>query len=158
MKKLILFSLLTLFQYGLAENGVVLFLKVDGSINPASSDYLHEGIKRAEERNAMCVVVELNTPGGLLQSTRMIVTDFLTSTVPVVVYVSPAGSQSASAGVFVTLGRQHRCHGSRNEYRSSAPCELARRHGLNDVGEGHKRCRGVYQNDFGKKAPEHALG
>ncbi len=103
MKKLILFSLLILFQYGLAENGVVLFLKVDGSINPASSDYLHEGIKRAEERNAMCVVVELNTPGGLLKSTRMIVTDFLTSTVPIIVYVSPAGSQSASAGVFVTL-------------------------------------------------------
>ena len=82
---------------------VVLFLKIDGSINPASSDYIHEGIKRAEERNAVCCVVELNTPGGLLKSTRMIVTDFLTSSVPVVVYVSPAGSQSASAGVFITL-------------------------------------------------------
>ncbi|MGA7161419.1 MAG: nodulation protein NfeD [Bacteroidota bacterium] len=103
MKRLIAFFLLIFSQYGIAGNGVALFLKVDGSINPASADYLHEGIKRAEERNAACVVVELNTPGGLLESTRMIVTDFLTSTVPVIVYVSPAGSRSASAGVFITL-------------------------------------------------------
>ena len=60
-------------------------------------------MKRAEEKNSECVVVELNTPGGLLKSTRMIVTDFLTSNIPVIVYVSPAGSQSASAGVFITL-------------------------------------------------------
>lgn len=103
MKKLALLFLLTLSQHSFAGNGSVLLLKIDGSINPATSDYIHEGIKHAEEKNAECVVVELNTPGGLLKSTRMIVTDFLTSTVPIVVYVSPAGSQSASAGVFITL-------------------------------------------------------
>jgi membrane-bound serine protease (ClpP class) len=103
VKKLALLFLLTLSQHSFAGNGSVLLLKIDGSINPATSDYIHEGIKHAEEKNAECVVVELNTPGGLLKSTRMIVTDFLTSTVPIVVYVSPAGSQSASAGVFITL-------------------------------------------------------
>lgn len=103
MKKLALCLLLVIFQTAFAGNGTVLFLAVDGSINPASSDYIHEGIKRAEEHNASCVVLELNTPGGLLKSTRLIVTDFLTSSVPVVVYVSPSGSQSASAGVFITL-------------------------------------------------------
>ena len=103
MKTLAAFLLFFFSPLLQAENGVVIFLKIDGSINPASSDYIHEGIKRAEERNALCVVVELNTPGGLLKSTRMIVTDFLTSTIPVVVYVAPAGSQAASAGVFITL-------------------------------------------------------
>ncbi|HTR81032.1 MAG TPA: nodulation protein NfeD [Bacteroidota bacterium] len=103
MKTTTILLLALLIQPSFAENGVALFLTIDGSINPASSDYLHEGIKRAEKMNAACVVVELNTPGGLLQSTRMIVSDFLTSTVPVIVYVSPAGAQAASAGVFVTL-------------------------------------------------------
>jgi membrane-bound serine protease (ClpP class) len=103
MKPLAIFLLLILAEQTFAQNGAVLFLKIDGSINPASSDYIHEGIKRAQEMNAPCVVVELNTPGGLLKSTRMIVTDFLTSSVPIVVYVSPAGSQAASAGVFITL-------------------------------------------------------
>jgi membrane-bound serine protease (ClpP class) len=51
----------------------------------------------------MCLIIELNTPGGLLKSTRYIVSDLLTSEIPVVVYVSPSGSQSASAGVFITL-------------------------------------------------------
>ncbi len=103
MKTLAIFLLLALTEQSFAQNGAVLFLRIDGSINPATSDYIHEGIKHAQEMNARCVVVELNTPGGLLKSTRMIVTDFLTSPVPVIVYVSPAGSQAASAGVFITL-------------------------------------------------------
>jgi membrane-bound serine protease (ClpP class) len=78
-------------------------LTIDGAITPAMNDYLHEGIVRAAENNAHLVIVEINTPGGLLKATRSIVSDFLTSQVPIVVYVSPQGAQSASAGVFITL-------------------------------------------------------
>lgn len=78
-------------------------IKVDGAINPASADYIHWGIQHASERNAECLVIQLNTPGGLLKSTRVIVSDILESRIPVVVYVSPGGSQAASAGVFVTM-------------------------------------------------------
>jgi membrane-bound serine protease (ClpP class) len=81
----------------------VFVVTVDGAINPASADYIHEELERASGAGAECLVVQLNTPGGLLVSTRAIVSDFLTSPTPVVVFVSPQGSQAASAGVFVTL-------------------------------------------------------
>lgn len=86
-----------------AQSSSVEVIKVDGTINPATASYIRSGIKRAAENQAQCLVVLLNTPGGLLKSTRIIVTDILTSPVPVVVYVAPSGSQAASAGVFITL-------------------------------------------------------
>ena len=57
----------------------------------------------AKSKNANCLIIELNTPGGLLKSTRYIVSDLLTSEIPVIVYVSPSGSQAGSAGVFITM-------------------------------------------------------
>ncbi|OGW54006.1 MAG: serine protease [Nitrospirae bacterium RBG_13_43_8] len=81
----------------------ILVISVDGSINPSSAEYINSGIKRAYESNAECLIIKLNTPGGLLKSTRVIVTDILNSEIPVVVFVYPGGSQAASAGVFVTL-------------------------------------------------------
>ncbi|MDI6803702.1 MAG: nodulation protein NfeD [Bacteroidota bacterium] len=85
-----------------SENRVFV-LNVDGAINPSSAEYISSGIKKAKEKNAECLIIKLNTPGGLLKSTRVIVTDILNSPLPVIVYVSPSGSQAASAGVFVTL-------------------------------------------------------
>lgn len=81
----------------------VVLISVDGSINPSSAEYIDSGIKHAREKNAECLVIKLNTPGGLLKSTRIIVTNILESEIPVVVFVYPGGSQAASAGVFITL-------------------------------------------------------
>jgi len=81
----------------------VYVIKVDGAINPASADYIHSGIKTATEQDAECLIIQLNTPGGLLKSTRVIVSEFLEARVPIVVFVAPAGAQAASAGVFVTM-------------------------------------------------------
>ncbi|RPI19427.1 MAG: nodulation protein NfeD [Ignavibacteriae bacterium] len=85
------------------NNSLIYLIKIDGSINPATSDFIHRSIKEAVSKNAECLVIELNTPGGLLKSTRYIVSDLLTSEIPVIVYVSPSGSQAASAGVFIAL-------------------------------------------------------
>ena len=90
-------------QSVISQKSIVHVITVDGTINPASADYIHEAIGHATESNAECLIINLNTPGGLLKSTRVIVSDFLNSPIPIVVYVSPAGSQAASAGVFVTL-------------------------------------------------------
>ncbi len=81
----------------------VVVITIDGSINPSSAEYIGSGIKYAREHNAECLIINLDTPGGLLKSTRVIVKDILESEIPVVVFVYPGGSQAASAGVFITL-------------------------------------------------------
>ena len=85
------------------QNSLVYVIKIDGSINPSTSDYIHKSIEEAKNNKAECLIIELNTPGGLLKSTRYIVSDILGSPIPVIVFVSPGGSQAASAGVFITL-------------------------------------------------------
>jgi len=75
----------------------------DGAITPVTAGYLQRALREAYESGAVCLIVELDTPGGLLESTRTIVKDLLASRVPVVVYVSPSGARAASAGVFITL-------------------------------------------------------
>ncbi len=86
-----------------AEKPTVYILRIDGAINPAAADYIHSAIENASKSGAEAILIQLNTPGGLLKSTRVIVTDILTSSIPIIVYVAPSGSQAASAGVFVTL-------------------------------------------------------
>jgi membrane-bound serine protease (ClpP class) len=85
----------------------VVSIKIDGTINPASAEFLHGALLKAAERNAECLILHLNTPGGLLKSTRVMVTDILESKIPVIVYVAPPGAQSASAGVFITLAAHY---------------------------------------------------
>ena len=82
--------LLSLAQHVVSE-------KINGAINPVTADYIHRGIEKASSEHAECLVIELNTPGGLLKSTRIIVGDLLESPVPVVVFVSPSGAQAGSA-------------------------------------------------------------
>ncbi|MEQ7802377.1 nodulation protein NfeD [Pedobacter sp. ASV1-7] len=81
----------------------VVVIKIDGSINPVSASFIHDGIEKASREKAECLVIQLNTPGGLLESTRTIVSDILMSRVPVVVHVYPSGARAGSAGVFITL-------------------------------------------------------
>ena len=76
---------------------------IDGSINPAVAAYVHESIARAKEHGAPALVIQLDTPGGLLPSARAIVKDILGAPVPVIVYVAPSGAGAGSAGVFITL-------------------------------------------------------
>jgi membrane-bound serine protease (ClpP class) len=90
---------------GLAGAGAneVLILRVADAISPGTADFIHHGIKTAETQQAACLIIELDTPGGLAESMRNIVQDVLASTVPVVVYVAPSGARAASAGVMITM-------------------------------------------------------
>lgn len=85
------------------DRGPILIARIDGSINPASSDYLQKAIQLSEERGARVLVIEMDTPGGLVSSTQDIIQAMLQAKVPVIVYVSPHGAWAGSAGTFITL-------------------------------------------------------
>src|SRR5690242_7424681 len=73
----------------------------DGTINPISDEYIERGIDQAGKEHAQAVLIEIRTPGGLVDSTRNIISKILASPVPVIVYVYPTGSRSASAGFYI---------------------------------------------------------
>lgn len=81
----------------------VYFITVDDSITPFMAEYIKTSIDTATANNASALLIHLDTPGGLLGSTRKIVQDILQSPVPIIVYVSPAGARAGSAGVLITL-------------------------------------------------------
>ena len=78
-------------------------IAIDGSINPAVDDFIRESIARAKNNGARALIIQLDTPGGLLTSTRTIVKEMLGAQVPVMVWIGPSGAGAGSAGVFITL-------------------------------------------------------
>jgi membrane-bound serine protease (ClpP class) len=86
-----------------AQQSEVYIIQVADAISPGTADFIKSGIKTAEENEAACVIIELDTPGGLAESMRLIVQDILGSRVPVVVFVYPGGARAASAGVMITM-------------------------------------------------------
>lgn len=86
-----------------AANQSIHVLRVEGTIVPVVADYIERGIEKAEDENALACIIELDTPGGLLDSTERIVQEIMNADVPVIVYVSPKGAWAASAGTFITL-------------------------------------------------------
>jgi len=82
---------------------LVMVLTADGAVSPAMAEYLQRGIKIAEQRGADLIVLQLNTPGGAVDTMEQMKQDMLASTVPIVVYIQPAGAWAASAGTIITL-------------------------------------------------------
>ncbi|MFC1577533.1 nodulation protein NfeD [Thermodesulfobacteriota bacterium] len=88
---------------GSAAQSEVYIIKVADAISPGTADFIKTGIKTAEEKAATVIIIELDTPGGLAESMRLIVQNILGSKVPVVVFVTPGGARAASAGVMITM-------------------------------------------------------
>ena len=87
----------------LDSSGIVHALTVTGAITPITAEYICEAIEGAFEAGAQCLIIQLDTPGGLMESMREIIKCELNAGIPVVVYVAPDGARAASAGVFITL-------------------------------------------------------
>ncbi|HIC91756.1 MAG TPA: nodulation protein NfeD [Syntrophaceae bacterium] len=86
-----------------AHKGFIYVLTVNGPINPAIAEFVIENVEKAAQDKAHCLIIQLDTPGGLDLSMRSIVKSILNSEIPVIVYVSPSGARAASAGVMITL-------------------------------------------------------
>ena len=100
-RSILCYWLLVMLGASLASAGTVVKVRVDDTIQPVTSEYIDRAIERARQTNADAVLIELRTPGGLLDSTRTIIQKILASPVPVIVYVAPSGGRAASAGFFI---------------------------------------------------------
>lgn len=96
-------ALLSLLLPTLLSGEEVLLLKFTGVVGPVSAKYITSGIEKAERERAECIIIEMDTPGGLDESMRIITKAILSSSVPVVSYVYPSGARAASAGVFIVM-------------------------------------------------------
>lgn len=86
-----------------AAESTVVELEIEGGIGVATADYIHSGIDHATDVGAELVIINMDTPGGLMKPMRSIVMDILGSDVPVAVYVTPAGARADSAGTYILL-------------------------------------------------------
>jgi membrane-bound serine protease (ClpP class) len=96
-----LLVLLAISLSATSSSAQVLKITVDDTIQPISAEYISRALEQARKSNEQAVLIELNTPGGLVSSTREIIQKITSSSVPVIVYVTPTGGHAGSAGIFV---------------------------------------------------------
>ena len=97
---LLIFSLPLIASSG---GNTINLIEVEGIINPVSAEYIVDSIKTTEKESAQCLIIKLDTPGGLDTSMRQIIKEILNTQVPIIVYVAPDGARAASAGVLITM-------------------------------------------------------
>ena len=106
-KRIIVFSLLiiclTAVSLATAQSREILLLEIEGPVTPVMADYFERGIREAEKRNAEAIVIQLDTPGGAVDTTQEIVQLFRAADVPIIIFVAPRGAQAASAGAIITI-------------------------------------------------------
>ena len=123
LKKIVLVLLFVaaLITSASAEGTGIYLLKVDGAINPATAGYIVRGIDKAEQDGAVCLVIQLDTPGGLMESMRTIVKRILGARLPVIVYVAPGGSRAGFCRGLYHPGQPCGRHGAGDQHRRRPP-------------------------------------
>jgi membrane-bound serine protease (ClpP class) len=86
-----------------AEVNDIFILRISDAISPGIADFVTSGIRKADTEGAACLIIELDTPGGLAESMRKMVMAMYAADIPIVVFVSPSGARAASAGVMITM-------------------------------------------------------
>ncbi|MDX8481710.1 nodulation protein NfeD [Mesorhizobium sp. VK24D] len=129
---------------GTAEERVALSISIDGAIGPASARQLKEALKAATDRNAAVLILQLDTPGGLVTSMREMIADILASPVPVIGYVAPAGGHAASAGTYILYATHVAAMAPGTNLGAATPVEIG---GLPSLPGGEKDDKGAGPGD-----------
>ena len=99
-------------------------IKINGAIGPATASYITRALDVAAEQHDECLVIQLDTPGGLVDSASQIVESFYAAKIPTVVYVSPAPARAGSAGVFITMAADFAVMAPHTRIGAAHPVEL----------------------------------
>ena len=138
-----------------AAGRVALSIAIDGAIGPASSRQLKQALNVAAERKAEVLILQLNTPGGLVTSMREMIGDILASPVPVIGYVAPAGGHAASAGTYILYATQVAAMAPGTNLGAATPVQIG---GLPSLPGGEKdNGPGGIGKDTGARAPVDAM-
>jgi membrane-bound serine protease (ClpP class) len=101
------------------------FIEIKGAIGPATASYIARAIDVAAKRNDVCLIIQLDTPGGLLDSTKDIVQTFYSARIPTVVYVAPSGANAGSAGTFITMAADVAAMAPNTSIGAAHPVQIA---------------------------------
>ena len=101
LRLIVILALVAVVLFSFPASGEILKIVVDDTIQPISAEYIARALDQAHRRNCQAVLIEMNTPGGLVSSTREIIEKISSSPVPVIVYVTPTGGHAGSAGIFI---------------------------------------------------------
>lgn len=121
-------------QKAISSNTFLVLTIENEIISPLIADYISDGIDEAEEKSYAGAIIQMDTPGGLLESTRSIVKKIINAQVPVIVYVAPGGSRAGSAGVFITMASHVAAMAPSTNIGAAHPVAM---------GEGEKEDRGL---------------
>ena len=131
-----------------AQASQVGLIKIDGAIGPATASYIARALDTAAEQHDECLIIQLDTPGGLLDSTKQIVQTFYAAKVPTVVYVAPSGACAGSAGVFITLAADIAAMAPHSSLGAAHPVQIGTSGGAEKMDDVMKKKMENYASSF----------